>query len=235
MKFKNELERNTFEIARRVCGDEASIAHNQALQIEVALAPEVASFIGPPKKEIEVITAGFLQSPGVKLLISCKQYRNSKAEPADVQEWAAVVSTMNKYSQTTEFLGLVLSPGGFTSGCEPWASSYNLGIIPPLKAKKLDFSLETSGQIFERVLVAFGKRLNFPHEILHEAPQFYEFVYHMTEQFERKGCECKTIWRAVQTAREGLGVFVPRACADFHGQNHYGNHDHDARYLCHLF
>jgi hypothetical protein len=84
VKFKNELEQQTFEIARRVFGDAASIEHNKTLRIEVATSPEVASFVGPPKKEIDVITAGFEQSPDFKVLISCKEYGNSKAEPADV-------------------------------------------------------------------------------------------------------------------------------------------------------
>jgi hypothetical protein len=127
VNFKNELERRTFEIARRVCGHVAQIEHNKTLRIEIADSPEVASFVGPPKKEVDVVTAGFGHSPDVKVLISCKDYRQSKAEPADVQEWAAVVKTMNQYSAGTKFLGLIISPSGFTSGCEPWATSYNLG------------------------------------------------------------------------------------------------------------
>lgn len=186
MKFKNELERRTFEIAKLVCGEAASIEHNKTLRIEVATAPEVASFVGPPKKEVDVITAGFTQNSDVKLLVSCKEYGNSKAEPADVQEWAAVVGTMNEYSARTKHLGLILSPSGFTSGCEPWASAHNLGLIPPLKGKKLEFSAEACGHMFERVLTALGKRLHFPDESLHEAPQFYEFVYYLTAEFERR-------------------------------------------------
>jgi len=48
----------------------------------------------------------------VKVLISCKEYRQSKAEPADVQEWAAVVRTMNQYATATRYLGLIISPSG---------------------------------------------------------------------------------------------------------------------------
>lgn len=143
MTFKNELERQTFEIAQRMCGDAASIEHNKTLRIEVATSPEVASFVGPPKKEIDVITAGFGQSPDLKVLISCKEYGHSKAEPADVQEWAAVVRTMNRYSGRTKYLGLIISPSGFTSGCEPWATSHNLSVIPPLKGKRLSFPADT--------------------------------------------------------------------------------------------
>jgi hypothetical protein len=184
VNFKNELERQTFEIAKRICSGAACIEHNKTLRIEDATSREVASFVGPPKKEVDVITAGFDANPDLKLLISCKDYATSKAEPSDVQEWAAVLRTMNKYSSGSKYLGLIVCPSGFTSGCEPWASSYNLGIIPPLKGKKLAFLAETCAEMFERVLTAFRKRLYFPHDDLLDAPQFYEFVYRLTEAFE---------------------------------------------------
>jgi hypothetical protein len=38
--------------------------------------------------------------------------------------------------------------------------------------------------MFERTLLALKNRLHFPHDKLLEAPQFYEFVYHLTEAFE---------------------------------------------------
>lgn len=91
MNFKNELERQLFESAQAVCGNDATIEHNKTIQIEVALASEVASFVGPPKKEIDVIVASFQHDPSLKILTSSKNYGDSKAEPADVQEWAAVV------------------------------------------------------------------------------------------------------------------------------------------------
>lgn len=112
MNFKLALERRTFEIAKRVCGDAALIEHNKTLRIEVATSREVASFVGPPKKEIDVITAGFNKSPDIKVLISCKGYRNSRAELADIQEWTAVVRAMNKYSGGSKYLGLVVCPFG---------------------------------------------------------------------------------------------------------------------------
>lgn len=191
MRFKNELEERTFHIAERVCGKNALIEHNKILTIENATSLEVASFVGPPKKEIDVITAGFDQNPNVKLLISCKEYRQSKAEPSDVQEWAAVVRTMNKYSNATHYLGLIISPSGFTSGCEPWATSYNLGAIPPLKGKSLTFPAGTCDQMFERTLSGLTKRLHFPHADLFDAPQFYEFVYRLTESFEGRDQSAK--------------------------------------------
>jgi hypothetical protein len=181
VKFKNDLERRVFETACLVFGDAVSIEHNKTIQIEVVTSAEVASFVGPPRKEIDVITANIAD---VKLLISCKDFGNSKAEPAHVQEWVAVVNTMNRYSAGTRYLGLVISPSGFTSGCEPWASTHNLGLIPPLKGKKLSFSVNTSLQMVERVLRAFSKRLNFPYESLKQPPTFYDFVYKLTEPFE---------------------------------------------------
>lgn len=184
MKFKTDLERRIFQSAQRVCGDKATIEHNKTLGIEVANSLEVASFVGPPKKEIDVITAGFDSSPDLKVLISCKDYAHSKAEPAEVQEWAAVVGTMQKYSGGSKYLGVVICPSGFTSGCEPWACSYNLGLIPPLKGKKLVFAADTCAEMFERVLHALSKRLRFSHDNLLRAPEFYEFVYGLTEPFE---------------------------------------------------
>jgi len=184
VNFKNALEQDLFEAATRVCGIKASIEHNRTIEIEVAVSREVASFAGPPKKEIDVITAGFEHSPEVKILVSSKDFGISKAEPAHVQEWAAVVKAMNHYSAGTRYVGLIVSPSGFTRGCEPWASAYNLGLIPPLKGKRLNFPLNTTMQMFERVLGAFDKRIHFPHEILFEPPNFYEFVYELTEAFE---------------------------------------------------
>lgn len=39
-----------------------------------------------------------------------------------MQEWAAVIKTMNRYSDGTLYFGLVVSPSGFTNGCEAWAT-----------------------------------------------------------------------------------------------------------------
>jgi hypothetical protein len=216
--FKNELERRTFEIAQRVCGAAALIEHNKTLRIETASSPEVASFVGPPKKEIDVITAGFDQSPDVKVLISCKEYRQSKAEPADVQEWAAVVRTMNKYSPATKYFGLIISPNGFTSGCEPWVTSYNLGVIPPIKGKPFKFPADTCDQMFERVLTACKKRLHFPHAALFGAPQFYEFVYHLTEAFEGRDQSAKEYGERYRVLGKGWLSSFPELVRTFTNQ-----------------
>jgi hypothetical protein len=106
MTYKNELERKCFETAERALRGGVRIEHNKTIQIESALFPEVASFKGPPAKEVDVLVADLLNEPRVKLLISCKLL-SRPAEPAHVQEWCAVVQTMNLYSEGTIYFGLV--------------------------------------------------------------------------------------------------------------------------------
>ncbi len=183
MSFKNELERRCFEVAERALGGGVTIEHNKIIQIESALFPEVASFKGPPTKEIDVLVAELLDWPKVMLLVSCKLL-SRRAEPAHVQEWCAVVQTMNKYSDGTLYFGLVLSPLGFTNGCEPWATSHNVGIVPPLKGRRLAFSEETVLRMFERVLLALRARVRLQVDDLKAAPAFFEFVYRLVADFE---------------------------------------------------
>jgi hypothetical protein len=123
MNFKNGLEKRCFEIARRILGPSVEVEHNKSFQIESALFPEVAAFKGPPTKEVDVLVAELPSDPKVILLVSCKEL-SRRAEPAHVQEWAAVVRTMNNYSKGSLYLGLVVSPTGFSSGCESWATSH---------------------------------------------------------------------------------------------------------------
>ncbi|NVL89916.1 MAG: hypothetical protein HWN69_02820 [Desulfobacterales bacterium] len=184
MKFKNELEEQAFLIAKKVCGGSAAIDHNKTLRIESALYPEVAAFSGPPKKEIDILTAELKKDPKVDLLVSCKNFQDSRAEPAHVQEWGAVVQTMNKYVGDTTYLGLVLSPSGFTKGCEPWATSSNVALIPPLKGKQIAFPYSSSLKMFERTLAALTRRLSFPSQDLFIPPGFYDFAYRLTADFE---------------------------------------------------
>jgi hypothetical protein len=176
MSFKNELERQCFEIAERVLGCGITIEHNKTIQIETALFPEVASFKGPPAKEVDVLVAELLVQPKVVLLVSCKLL-SRRAEPAHVQEWAAVI-------QTTLYFGLVVSPSGFTSGCEAWATSHNLGIVPPLKGRKLVFDEDAVFRMFERTLVALRARVRLRVDDLTAAPAFFDFVYRLVADFE---------------------------------------------------
>jgi len=183
MNFKNDLERHCFEIAKRALGDGVSVDHNKRIKIENALCPEVASFKGPPTKEIDVLTAELCDRPKVVLLVSCKLL-GRKAEPAHVQEWCAVVRTMNAYSEETLYFGLVVSPTGFSSGCEAWAMSYNLGILPPLKGRKLVFGPDAVFRMFERVLLALRRRLQLKVDDLKAPPAFFDFVYRLVADFE---------------------------------------------------
>ena len=183
MRFKNELEQRCFEVAERALGGGVTIEHNKTIQIESALFPEVASFKGPPAKEVDVLVAELLDQPKIMLLVSCKLL-SRRAEPAHVQEWCAVVQAMNKYSGGSLYLGLVLSPTGFTNGCEAWATSHNVGIVPPLKGRRLAFSEETVLRMFERVLLALRARVRLQVDDLKAAPVFFDFVYRLVADFE---------------------------------------------------
>jgi len=183
MTFRNELERKCFEVAKRALGEGVVIEHNKTIQIESALFPEVASFKGPPSKEVDVLVAEVLDQPKVVLLVSCKLL-SRRAEPAHVQEWCAVVQAMNKYSNGTLYFGLVVSSTGFTSGCEAWATSHNLGIVPPIKGRSLAFAEDAVLRMFERVLVALRARLRLRFDDLSSAPAFFDFVYRFVADFE---------------------------------------------------
>jgi len=183
MSFKNQLEKQCYEIAKNTLGDNVRVEHNKKIQIERALCPEVVSFTGPPTKEIDILMCRLIDKPRIILLTSCKQLSN-KAEPAHIQEWGAVVQTMNKYGDGALYLGLVISPSGFTNGCEAWATSHNLGLIPPLKGKALVFSEQAILHMYSRVLFALHKRLQYTHIDLMSPPAFYDFVYALVADFE---------------------------------------------------
>ncbi len=183
MKFKNAFEKRCFEIARAALGPSVTIEHNKRLQIESALFPEVAAFKGPPTKEVDVLVAQLLDDPKIALLVSCKDFAK-RAEPAHVQEWASVVRTMNAYSGRTLYLGLVVSAKGFSDGCEAWATSHNLALIPPLKGKRLVFSPETVFRMLERSLIGLHARAQLNVSDLATAPAFFDFVYALVADFE---------------------------------------------------
>jgi hypothetical protein len=91
---------------------------------------------------------------------------------------------MNRYSDGTIYFGLVVSPTGFTSGCEPWATSHNVAIVPPLKGRRLAFNEDTVLRMFERVLIALRARLRLRVDDLHAAPAFFDFVFRLVGDFE---------------------------------------------------
>ncbi len=183
MTFKNELEQRCFDIANRVLGGGVRVEHNKSVQIEAALFPEIVAFKGPPAKEIDILIAELLEEPKVVLLVSCKLL-SRRAEPAHVQEWGAVVQTMNRYSEGTIYFGLVISPSGFSSGSESWATSHNVAILPPIKGRRLAFSEETVLRMFERTLRALRKRVSIRFDDLIDPPEFYDFVYRLVQDFE---------------------------------------------------
>jgi hypothetical protein len=183
MNFKNNFEKSIFEATQAIFGSSAIIEHNKILRIESALFSEVASFSCPPK-EIDVITANIGENPVISLLISCKDFDRSKAEPSNVQEWVAVLNAMSKYSNSAKYFGLVICPSGFTSGCESWATSANIALIPPLKGKRLIYSQSTIVKMFQRAISGFKKRLAFPLEEICRPPHFYDFVFNLTSDFE---------------------------------------------------
>jgi hypothetical protein len=207
MNFKNELERRCFEIAQRVLGSSVEVQHNKTVQIESALFPEVAAFKGPPTKEVDVLVAELLSNPKVMLLVSCKEL-SRRAEPAHVQEWAAVARTMNKYSSGTLYLGMLVSPTGFTSGCESWATSHNIGLIPPLKGRQLSFSPDIVFRMFERSLAGTRARVGLQFADLATAPAFFDFIYSLVSDFE--GHE--------EVAREGRYFIFPQGWVSSFGE-----------------
>lgn len=183
MTFKNELERRCFEIAQRVLGDGVTIEHNKPVQVESALYAELASFKGPPTKEVDMLIADLHSAPKVQLLVSCKSL-SRPAEPAHVQEWGSVVRTMNQYSKNTTYLGLVLSPTGFTAGSESWATSHNLGLVPPIKGRRLVFNEAAVSRMLERVLQGLQRRVRLRLDDLNRPPAFFDFVYRLVSDFE---------------------------------------------------
>lgn len=184
MKFKNQLEEKAFNIANKIFKDSVNLEHNKVLRIESAIFPEIAAFSGPPKKEIDVLSADLTTDPSISILISCKDYKNYKSDPIHIQEWVAVVNIMNKYARERQYLGIILCPSGFTSGCEPWATSSNIALVPPLKGKNIKFNETTALKMFDRVLTALKKRILFPFDDLLVAPKLYEFSYELTSDFE---------------------------------------------------
>jgi hypothetical protein len=143
----------------------------------------------------------------VKLLVSCKLL-SRPAEPAHVQEWCAVVQTMNRYSDATLYFGLVLSPTGFTSGCEAWATSHNIAIVPPLKGRRLSFNEDTVLRMFERALIAVRARVRLRVDDLCPAPAFFDFVYRLVEDFEGHQ----------DAVGDGRYIFLPQGWASSFGE-----------------
>lgn len=184
MNFKNDFEESIYLIAHEIFGSKASVEHNKKIKIENGLFYDVASFSGPPQKEIDVISVNLGAAENISLLISCKDFTNSKAEPAHVQEWNSVINTMNKYSMGTKYIGMVICTSGFTSGCESWATSANIALIPSIKGITIEYRKDDIFKMVRRVLIGLNNRLNYPMESELKAPAFYDFCYSLTKNFE---------------------------------------------------
>jgi len=182
MDFKNQFEKSIFDIAKDIFGGEN--AHNKVIQIEDRTSKSTISFAGPPKKEIDVLCITISNELKIQLLVSCKDFSSSKAEPAHVQEWCSVVNTMNKYSVDSKYIGIVVSSSGFSSGCEAWASSDNIGIIPPIKGNNISFTEQQVVSMFKRFCIAISRRLKFPYDDIFEAPNLFDFCFAITADFE---------------------------------------------------
>lgn len=185
MKFKNQFEKSIYDIATDVFGGKnTQIEHNKVIHIEDKTSKSTISFAGPPKKEIDVLSVTLSKELKTQILISCKDFKSTKAKPAHVQEWCSVVSTMNKHAIDSNYIGIVISTSGFSSGCEGWASSENIALIPPLKGNNITFSEEQVVRMFRRICIAILRRLKFPFEDLLIAPNFFDFCFTITSDFE---------------------------------------------------
>ena len=130
MIFKNNFGKKCYEIClNSFSEDRISIDHNSTLKTEKT----IVSFTGNPKKDIDVITLDFTND--TKLLISCKDFE-SNVPPSAIQEWGDVIKVLNKYSIASKYIGIVISSKGFSEGCEAWAKTDNLGLIPPYRGDK---------------------------------------------------------------------------------------------------
>lgn len=185
MEFKNQFEESIYNISSVVFGNgNTQIEHNKVICIEDKTAKSTISFTGPPKKEIDVLSIKISKTLKVQLLISCKKFNNSKAEPAHVQEWCSVVNTMDKHSLDSRYIGIVISSSGFSSGCEAWASSENIALVPPLKGNGTIFTEQQVIDMFNRICIALSRRLKFPFEDMLIAPNFFDFCFKITSDFE---------------------------------------------------
>jgi len=151
MNFKNDFERKTFDTCLTFLDkDRISIDHNYTVRTEKT----IVSFTGNPKKEVDVITLDFPNN--VKLLISCKDF-SINVPPSAIQEWGDVIKVLNKHSVLSKYFGIVISSKGFSEGCEAWAKTDNLGLIPPYRGERNNFSEDQIFKMLERVIHVFLK------------------------------------------------------------------------------
>ncbi len=149
MNFKNDFEKICYNACLKFLSkDFVQVQHN----VEIKTEKTIVSFSGNPKKEVDVLTLDFPNN--IKLLISCKDFENT-VPPSAIQEWGDVIKVLNENSVVSIYFGIVVSSKGFSIGCEAWAKTDNLGMIPPYQGKKNDYSEETIIKMLQRVIRVF--------------------------------------------------------------------------------
>lgn len=154
MDFKNDFEKKTFETCSIFLSqDRISLEHNYSIRTEKT----IVSFTGNPQKEIDVLTMEFPNN--VKLLVSCKDY-GKNVPPAAIQEWGDVLKVLNKHSIFSTYFGLVVAARGFSKGCEAWAKTDNIGLIPPYRGERNEFDESQIFKMLQRVIHVFLKTID---------------------------------------------------------------------------
>lgn len=149
MKFKNDFEKKCYESCLKfTTKDLIEIQHNTVIKTEKT----IVSFSGNPKKEIDVLTLNLPDN--IKLLISCKYFENS-VPPSAIQELGDVIKVLNENAIVSTYFGLVISSKGFSKGCEAWAKTDNLGIVPLYKGMKNNYSEEIIFKMLQRIVHVF--------------------------------------------------------------------------------
>ena len=172
MNFKNNFEKKCYESCLKFATkDLIAIQHNKVIQTEKT----IVSFSGNPKKEIDVLTLNLIEN--VKLFISCKDFENA-VPPSAVQELGDVLKVLNENAIVSKYFGLVISSNGFSKGCEAWAKTNNIGIVPLYNGIKNNYSEETIYKMFQRIVHVFIRSIERKRiEELKNNSNFYWLCY----------------------------------------------------------
>lgn len=179
MDFKNDFEESCYNTCRTFLSNEKiTIEHNYTIKTE----KEIVSFTGKPKKEVDVITLDIPNN--IKLLISCKDFKRN-APPEAIQEWGNVIKVLNEQSTVSSYFGLVVSSKGFSEGCEVWAKTNNLGLIPPYRGDKNNFTKKQVLKMLQRVIHVFLRSIERQRpEALIGDGNFYWMCYKTTADID---------------------------------------------------
>jgi hypothetical protein len=183
VEFRDSFEKDCYRIADSVVGEDGAIKLEHNLSLSVSFSPkrELITFSGPPKKEIDILSVCLTKFPDVYLLVSCKK---GWSEPKDVQEWGNVLHIFNYYTDDTIYLGAICASTGFMRGCESWAMSNNLALIPPYKGKRLVYPYEIVLIMFKQFLEAYHKVVDKRIKDFVRPSGFYWFSYKLLSEAE---------------------------------------------------